>query len=78
MSAGLANILTIDLNEGRQWGDCSMCGEERRLERAVGWWCGPRREDIGATLPNGGTVGGMCVCRPCHDGFYSEAKASAS
>jgi hypothetical protein len=69
------NVITIDMNASRWWGDCSMCDQERRLDHAVGWYCEPVPENPGEThvLPNGEavTVGGMRVCKPCHDSFYA-------
>lgn len=77
---GKLAIMVIDMNEGRYWGDCPMCGEERRLDHAVGWYCGPTKDEIGAvsTEYRSGTdepaiVGGMCCCRGCHDKFYGAA-----
>lgn len=66
----------IDLNEERNWGDCQMCGEYRRLDHAVAWYCGPTHDEIGSVTTeynDGGIVGGMCVCKRCHDGFYPKA-----
>ena len=66
-------IYVIDLNESRNWGDCHMCGEDRRLDHAVAWYCGPTHDEIGSVTTeytDGGTVGGMCVCKTCHDGWY--------
>lgn len=74
MSSASRPWITIDLNEGRWWGDCPMCERERRLDHAVGWYCGPTRMDPGTkfVMPNGeeAEVGGMRVCRDCHDMFY--------
>jgi hypothetical protein len=75
-------ILTcIDMQEGRYWGDCIMCREYRRLDHAVGYYCGPTLDDIGSVSTEyiSGTdepaiVGGMCVCRKCHDRHYGVGK----
>jgi hypothetical protein len=64
-------ILIIDLQEGRWWGNCPICGRHKRLGHAVGWYEGPVQEDIGSILPYGGEVGGMCVCKDCHDRNYA-------
>jgi hypothetical protein len=64
--------ITIGLNEGRWWNCCPMCEQERQLDHAVGWYCGPVKLDLGTRLPNGDEVGGMRVCRLCHDEFYGE------
>ena len=52
-----------------------MCGQYRRLDHAVGWYCGPVRQDPGELVPGWkgeAFAGGMSVCRECHDGFYAE------
>lgn len=64
-------ISIINLNEERNWGDCPMCGGWRRLDHAVGWYEEAVHDDIGTVLPHGGEVGGICVCRECHDRHYS-------
>ena len=66
-------MLTIDLQEGRRWGDCPMCGKEKRLDHAVGWCCGPTRDEIGSmsTEYRDTEVGGMSVCKECHDALYA-------
>ncbi len=63
-------FITINLNEERDWGDCPLCDEYRRLDHAVGYYCGPTYDDPGTKLPNGDEVGGRLVCRRCHDAFY--------
>jgi hypothetical protein len=59
-------------------GECPMCDRERQLRNAVAWWCGPVRHEIGAKLElTDGTiqeVGGMPVCKECHDDFYAEPR----
>jgi hypothetical protein len=67
-------MIVIDMQEGRRWGDCPICGEERRLDHAVGWYEGPVHEDIGTVLWHGGEVGGMRVCRACHDRHYGDVR----
>ncbi len=65
--------ITIDLDGGREWGECPMCRNERHLNRAVAWYCGPTHDEIGEVTTedsDGGIVGGMCVCQPCHDNHY--------
>ncbi|MGA0564125.1 hypothetical protein ACO2RV_16900 [Ancylobacter sp. VNQ12] len=66
-------VYIIDLNEDRNWGECSICEKYKRLDHAVGWYCGPTHDEIGSITTeysDGGVVGGMRVCRECHDGFY--------
>ncbi len=72
-------IFVIDLNEERRWGDCLMCDGYRRLDHAVAWYCGPTHDAIGSVTTeytDGGIVGGMCVCKSCHDQHYSTERAS--
>lgn len=73
---GEPRIILIDLNEQRYWADCHMCDQFRRLDHAVAWWCGPVHMEIGHqfTAMDGSeqTVGGMCVCKACHDQHYPE------
>lgn len=68
------SVIVIDLNDEREWGDCVLCEKYRRLNWAVGWYCGPTRDEIGkpSTEYQGpdNIVGGMCVCRECHDSVY--------
>lgn len=66
--------IVIDFQDDRYWGDCPMCEQYRRLNHAVGWYCGPTQDEIGSVTTeytDGGIVGGMCVCQPCHDEFYA-------
>lgn len=75
----LDRILLIDLSEHLNWGDCAMCGLERRLDHCVGWYCGPTHDEIGSITTeyrDGGRVGGMCVCKECHDRFYDREGAA--
>lgn len=56
-------------------GECAMCGQERALDHSVGWYCGPTHDEIGSVTTeytDGGIVGGMRVCKECHDGFYQQ------
>lgn len=61
-----------------------MCGEIRRLDHAVGWYCGPTQDEIGSvsTEYRGGDdgtlaiVGGMTVCQSCHDGHYAKGNGN--
>ena len=65
--------ITIQLDAGREWGECPMCHKERHLNRAVAWYCGPTHDEIGEVTTeysDGGIVGGMSVCQPCHDDHY--------
>lgn len=74
-TSGKALVAVIDMQEERYWGDCSMCGHLHRLDHAVAWYCGPTHDEIGAVTTeytDGGIVGGMCVCKQCHDGHYAE------
>lgn len=65
------SVTIIDLNERFRHGDCPMCETWKRLDHAVGWYEEAVHEEIGATLPHRGEVGGMCVCKACHDDFYA-------
>lgn len=58
-------------------GECNMCGEERQLNHVVAWYCGPTHDEIGSvsteyrsTDGEPAIVGGMCVCKECHDRHY--------
>ena len=70
----MINVLIIDLQEARFWGDCPMCGQDRRLDYSVAWCCGPTHDEIGSmsTEYRDTEVGGMLVCKSCHDTFYAE------
>lgn len=66
-------FITIQLDGDREMGDCAMCGNYRRLNHAVAWYCGPTHDEIGEVTTeysDGGIVGGMCVCKSCHDEHY--------
>lgn len=66
-------VTVIDMQEGRYWSECSMCRKVRRLDHAVAWYCGPTHDEIGSVTTeytDGGIVGGMCVCKGCHDRHY--------
>lgn len=70
--------IVIDLQEDRHWRDCPMCDRLRKMTHAVGWYCGPTHDEIGSVSTEyrscDGTpaiVGGMPVCKECHDGFYA-------
>lgn len=59
-------------------GECNMCGEERVLDHAVAWYCGPTHDEIGSVSTeyrgcdgHPAIVGGMQVCEECHDRHYS-------
>jgi hypothetical protein len=76
-ATGKAVVVVIDMQEERYWGECSMCEQYRRLDHAVAWYCGPTHDEIGSVTTeytDGGIVGGMCVCKQCHDGHYAEPK----
>jgi hypothetical protein len=50
--------------------DCGMCGRETFDKLAVGWFCGPVRQEPGEQVPGWkgeAIAGGMPVCRPCYD-----------
>jgi hypothetical protein len=54
--------------------DCCLCGEETEDRFLVGYYCGPTHDEIGSITTeysDGGIVGGMCACKPCHDDFYA-------
>lgn len=66
--------VTIQLDIGRECGECSMCHTDQHLTHAVAWYCGPTHDEIGSVTTeynDGGEVGGMCVCKACHDQHYS-------
>lgn len=59
------------------WGEpgceCGICEQWTTDRYAVGWYCGPVKEDIGQPVPEWGSdaiAGGRVVCMPCHDKFY--------
>lgn len=67
--------IIVDLNEGRRWGECLMCEDYKRLDHAVGYYCGPTHDPIGSVSSeynDGGIVAGRCVCKECHDDFYNK------
>lgn len=71
---GKVLVTVIDMQEERYWGDCTMCRNYRRLDHAVAWYCGPTHDEIGSVTTeytDGGIVGGMCVCKQCHDDHYA-------
>lgn len=80
MAERLAYLDYIELWPNRA-GECPMCGDWRILNHAVGWYCGPTHDAIGSTSteykPSEGEteaiVGGMGVCRQCHDDFHAKA-----
>ncbi len=66
--------IIIDLSFERQCGECPMCERYRHLNHAVGWYCGPVRQDPGEQVPGWkgeAIAGGMPVCQECHDTFYA-------
>lgn len=72
-------VITIDLWPNNS-GICNMCEQERILNHAVAWYCEPTHDEIGSistqyTSSDGreAIVGGMCVCRECHDLHYGVA-----
>ena len=70
----LYSVIVIDLNAEREWDDCNKCGDYRRLNHAIGYYCGFTHDPIGSVTTEyttGGIVGGMLVCKECHDDFYS-------
>jgi hypothetical protein len=71
-------VVTIDL-----WGqhdvECGICEKWGPHRHAVGWYCGPVKEDIGEPVPSWGPDAiamGRTVCQPCHDAFYAEPPAN--
>jgi hypothetical protein len=59
------------------WGEpsseCGICEQYGPHRHAVGWYCGPVKEDIGQPVPKWGPdaiAAGRTVCRTCHDRFY--------
>jgi len=77
-------ITVINMQEGLYWGDCCMCQRYKRLDHAVAYYCGPTHDEIGSvsteyTSDNGepAIVGGMCVCRECHDNHYAPKTVQA-
>lgn len=68
-------IYTIHL-WGEPGSECGICEEFGPHRHAVGWYCGPVKEDIGAPVPEWGPdaiAGGRTVCKTCHDRFYGIA-----
>ena len=66
-------------------GECIMCHRDRVLDHAVGYYCGPTLDDIGSisteyksTDGQPAIVGGMSVCKDCHDRHYSVNQQSTS
>ena len=66
----MVNITVINLGHS-SWDECPMCEKEGFLDQSVGWYEEAVLEDIGTILPHGGEVGGMPVCKSCHDKHYS-------
>ncbi len=67
----MTDILVINLWE--PGAECCMCGKDCPLEYCVGYYCGPTHDPIGSITTeytDGGIVGGMSVCKFCHDEFY--------
>lgn len=69
-------LYVIDL-----WGqhevECGICEQWGNHRHAVGWYCGPVKEDIGQPVPEWGPDAiamGRTVCRECHDDFYGVQK----
>lgn len=59
-------------------GECLLCGEMKRLNYAVAYYCGPTHDDIGSVsteyVSGDGSpaiVGGMQCCKECHDQHYN-------
>lgn len=73
-ATGKALVTVINMQEGLYWGDCAMCGVYRRLDHSVAWYCGPTHDEIGSVTTeyiDGGIVGGMRVCKRCHDEHHA-------
>lgn len=64
----------IELWPDRFCGECPMCEQYRLLDHAVAWCCEPTHDEIGSmsTVYIGYEVGGMSVCKECHDRHYAE------
>lgn len=70
-------IYTIHL-WGEPGSECGICEKWGPHRHAVGWYCGPVREDIGQPVPEWGPDAiamGRTVCKTCHDEFYSISDA---
>lgn len=65
----MKTITVINLGHS-SWGECPMCDQEAFLDQSVGWYEEAVQEDIGTVLSHGGEVGGMPVCKECHDSHY--------
>jgi hypothetical protein len=67
-----APILVLHL-WGEPSSECGICEEYGPHRHAVGWYCGPVKEDIGQPVHEWGpdaVAAGRTVCRTCHDRFY--------
>lgn len=74
-------VTVINMQEGLYWADCHMCEKYRRLDHSVAWYCGPTHDEIGSISTEyvgdcgePAIVGGMCVCKECHDRHYATPK----
>ena len=57
--------------------DCCLCGCETTDAYSVGFYCEPTKDAIGTVTTkysDGGIVGGMSACKPCHDAFYGDTQ----
>jgi len=68
----------INMQDGRMWGDCPMCNQWRKLDHAIAWCCGPTHDEIGSMSSEyfQTEVGGMGVCKECHDRHYQSVTLS--
>lgn len=60
--------------------DCALCDTVGDHRYAIGWCCGPTKDEIGSESSEypGHIVGGMTVCKPCHDSFYAPPSSADS
>ena len=63
-------------------GECPMCDQMQILDHAVAYYCGPTHDEIGSisteyTSCDGkpAIVGGMPVCKRCHDRHYGVSES---
>jgi len=62
----------------RDYSECNLCGEVKRIDHAVAYYCEPTHDEIGSistqyrsTPEHPAIVGGMSCCKECHDQHYS-------
>ena len=69
----------------RNSGECPMCDQMQILDHAVAYYCGPTHDEIGSisteyTASDGqpAIVGGMPVCKRCHDTHYAVTESAGA